>query len=381
MKILITAAAAAIGYKLTNIKAHAWFGDTHKDIIKKALELLKKENKTKAYSFFEGYEKELIKGSTAPDRAKDIEHGSGMHYYSCCKPHGKELPNINGYYKNRHGKFLPSARTLMEQNYSSAVSLYKSGMIKESMTCFARAAHFVSDMGCTVHTANIRCFNRRGNIHNSYEEHANVNYKGCSAENMDKRLNKYYEKENFQDALNKLIGFSSKYVKQVRTLDPKAFDDAEKNTLVYTQQNVAALMIRFFNDCTKENNKYLSQDRNYIIKNLKTGLLVTVTTKGLIMAESDSELDQRLRIEWNNKGYFCFVTTDSLYISNDLKRLIDKDSNTSHALFRTIYLGKDKYILTVGEKNFKRVLSCSDSGRIRTEKFDPRRSSQIWTIN
>ena len=381
MKKIITAAgAAAVCYKLSNIKAHAWVGVTHRDIMSKALDILKKENKIKIYSFFSDFTQELEDGCTAPDRGKDIDHGAGMHYYSCSKPRGKELSETNGYYKSRMGKFLPSARTLMEQNYLSAVSLYRSGKKSAAMTCFARAAHFVSDMGCTVHVSNIRCFDRRGNIHNAFEAHAKTNCKAYTAENLDKRLTKHYEKDSFQDAMNKLIKYSAQFVKQVRTLDPLRFNDIEQQTLVTTQQHVAALMIRFYNDCTRDTGNCLLENRNYIINNLFSGLNFTVTKKGIILAENDPQMDQRLRFEWNDKGYFKLVTTDKKYISKNFRTLYENGEDEKVAQFRAIQVGKDQFVITVGAKDFKKVLCCSSYGNLKITKFDPRKPSQIWKI-
>ena len=380
-RILAYTAAAAVCCKLFDVKAHAWVGVTHKDIMKKSLELLRIEKKTKEYNFFTEHYDELESGCTAPDRGVDIDHGAGMHYYSCCKPRGKQLPQTNGYYKDRLKRFLPSARTLMEQNYTSAVSLYKKGMVKEAMYCFARSAHFVSDMGCTVHVSNIRCFDRRGNIHNAFENHAKINCQGHTAKSFDRRLNKNYEKENFQDALNKLVNFSAKYVKQVRTLDPLAFDDIESNTLIYTQQSVAALMLRFYDDCMNERNNYLDEKRNYPFRNAATGLCLTVTNKGLTVEENNTDLDQRLKVQWNDKGYFNLKTTDSMLISKNLKSLIKDDDTDNAAFFRAICIAKNKYIITVGRKDFKKVLMCSKSGKLTIGKFVPASPLMVWSIS
>ena len=85
-KVLAYAGAAALCLKLSTVKAQAWCGVTHRDIMKKSLALLDKEKKQKVSSFFKDYAKELEDGCTAPDSSGDIDHGAGMHYYSCCKP-------------------------------------------------------------------------------------------------------------------------------------------------------------------------------------------------------------------------------------------------------------------------------------------------------
>lgn len=46
-KILTAAVALAVCYRLRPIKAYAWSGTTHEDIVKKSLALLEKEKKQK----------------------------------------------------------------------------------------------------------------------------------------------------------------------------------------------------------------------------------------------------------------------------------------------------------------------------------------------
>ncbi len=380
-KVLAIASAAAVCCKLGNIKAHAWGGVTHRDIVQKALDLLEKEKKQKVSAFFKGYHKQLESGCTAPDSGEDIDCGAGMHYYSCCKQRGKPLPQTNGYYKDRLGRFLPSARTLFEQNYTSAVSLYKCGKKGEAMTCFARAAHFVSDMGCPVHVSNIRCIDRKGNIHYSFEKHAKTTCSVYSAETFDRRVGKLYEKGNFQDALNKLVNYSAKYVKAVRSLDPLRFDDVESNTLIYTQQHVMALMVRFYNDCTTDNGNFIPENKPVAIKSVFSGLCVTVANKGLTLEGINKELEQKFKVRWNDDGSFCLKTADGNLVAKNFKGYVKPDSENEPAKFRAICTDKRQFILTVGSKDFKRVLICSPSGKMQIAKFDPRRRSSLWTIN
>ncbi|MBQ8120013.1 MAG: hypothetical protein IJ172_04470, partial [Ruminococcus sp.] len=60
---------------------------------------------------------------------------------------------------------------------------------------------------------------------------------------------------------------------------------------------------------------------------------------------------------------------------------VKPDSENEPAKFRAICTDKRQFILTVGSKDFKRVLICSPSGKMQIAKFDPRRRSSLWTIN
>ena len=91
-KILTAAVALAVCYRLRPIKAYAWSGTTHEDIVKKSLALLEKEKKQKQVTFYKDYHSEILKGCTQPDEENDMDKGHGKHYYSCVNPKGKELP-------------------------------------------------------------------------------------------------------------------------------------------------------------------------------------------------------------------------------------------------------------------------------------------------
>lgn len=95
-KILTAAVALAVCYRLRPIKAYAWSGTTHEDIVKKSLALLEKEKKQKQVTFYKDYHSEILKGCTQPDDENDMDKGHGKHYYSCVNPKGKELPETNG---------------------------------------------------------------------------------------------------------------------------------------------------------------------------------------------------------------------------------------------------------------------------------------------
>lgn len=380
-KILAIVGAAAVCCKLGNIRCYAWEDVTHIDILKKALKLLEIEKKQKIATFYNKYYKQLESGCTAPDESGDIDHGAGMHYYSCCDPNGKKLLQTNGYYKDRLGRFLPSARTLFEQNYTSAVSLYKSGKKSEAMTCFARAIHFISDMGCPVHVANIRYFEKKGNIHYEFERHAKAACSVYTAQTSDRRLSKYYEKDTFQDALNKLVNYSAKFVKSVRSLDPLKLEDIESETLIHTQQNVMALMVRFYNDCMTDNGYYINGSKASSFKSEYSGLFLTVTDKGLTLSEKNKDLQQKLTVSWNDDGSFCLKATDDRLVAKSLKGLVKSDAKQEPAKFRAICTGKRRFMITVGSKDYKMILDCSKSGKLTMSKLDPKKPTYHWIIN
>ena len=266
MKNITTTASAFLCSKVRVNTAYAWTSDVHSYIAEKALELLTIEKKLRPAAFYKDWHEEIKLGAVQPDKTGDIDEGPGMHYYSCMNAKGKELDESNGFYRNRLGDFAPSARTLFRANYTSAVSLYKSGMTKESMIYLGRAIHFVSDMGCTPHVANMTSGIKASNVHNAFEKQIKNSYTGFKADSFDKRLTKYYEKADPGDAFNKLIKYAGKFVDTILHLDPRAFDDTAKNTIPVTEQHVIAVLLKFFNDCNADSGNFICNDKMYTSK-------------------------------------------------------------------------------------------------------------------
>ena len=381
MKKLICLAAAFGAYAVLGAKkADAWGTKTHQDITTKALALLEKEKKTRVVNFYQDYHEQLLKGCTEPDKKGDIDKGAGRHYYSCVNPKGKELSKTNGYYQNRLGKFLRSARTLLEENYTAALSYYKSGNPEEAMHYLGRAIHFLEDMGCTVHVANMRYLPKTSNPHHAFEKHIDTTCVKHTADRFDKRLNKVYEKDSFEDAANKLVGYSSKFVAMISHLDPRAFDDTAKNALPVTQQNVMALLISFYNDCASDNGNYITDAKLYTIKNEASGLVVTVTPKGLVLDEPDKEKEQKMTVMLRSKGAGAFKVGDGGYVNGKCSGYDYVKLGGEPALFRLAALGNRRFRITVGSEDFEKVLENTQNGKLAISKFDPANPLQVWVL-
>lgn len=383
IKQLISACAVLAAYRLARpIKAEAWFAITHTDITKKALELLKKEGKTKQYQFFKQYEIELLEGCNAPDKDGDVDEGAGRHYYAICNPKGKELPQKGGYYRNRLGSFSKSARTSLEENYTSALCLFKSGKVEESVYVFARAAHFIEDMACTVHVSNIEYDDKPTNIHNAYEKNINNICSGITADRFDKRLPKNYEGDSFEAASNKLIKLSSKFVDTISTLDPLGFRKAAETTLPAAQQNVMALMLKFYDDCLNDKGNYILDGKQYTFRNEATGLVLTVTDKGIVTERPDKEKKQKLTVRIDDKlGAFGLEAEDRGFVNAKLNGFEKIKEGSTPALFRLASLGKKRYRITTGASEYEKVLCCNKNGSLAVDKFDPDNKFQNWIIS
>ena len=382
MKKMIALCAAAAAVKLMKpIRAYAWFKDTHRDITRKALALLEKDNKPKQFAFFKEYEDELIDGCTEPDDSGDCDQGSGRHYYSYCNPKGKELEATAGYYRNRHGGFSKSCRTMLEENYTSALCLYKSGETKRAMHVLGRAIHFIEDMSCTVHSSNTRYMGRPSNIHYAFEKNINTICKNFTAERFDKRIQKNYEGDSFEAAANKLIKASSRFIGTISTLDPKAFSEAAGTMLPIAQQNVMALMLKFYEDINSDNGNCVVSDKAYTIRNEATGAVLTVTKRGVVLDGPDKEKEQKLLFKIYSLGAFGLQTADTGFVNKKCSGFDYLKAGSEPALFRLAALGKRRFRITTGGTEFKKVLTCSRNGSLDIDTFDPEDPAQIWIIS
>lgn len=385
MKGLLTAAALAgiclIAPKLRPIKAQAWFSQTHKDITENTLKMLEKENKSKVYSFYKNYSDELMRGCVDPDNTGDYDKAEGSHYYSCATAKGKALPYSEGYYQNRLGDFSKSARTMLEENYTCALCLYKNNKVSEAMYFLGRALHFIEDIACPVHTANIKYQDKPGNVHGAFEKHANTISKKFTPDRFDKRLLKTYSGDSFEVAANKLSELSNKHAAAVSNLDPIAFDNAVKSMVPIAIQNAMALLMKFYDDCKGDNGNYILNSKLYTFRNEASGLVLTVTSKGISLEKPDKDKEQKLLTVMSDKGTFALKAADGGCVSTTLKGFDYPKGDTPGAQFRFAALGKNRYRITTEGTQYAKVVACTKSGGLAVSDFIPGNPTQVWILN
>ncbi|MBQ8967918.1 zinc dependent phospholipase C family protein [Ruminococcus sp.] len=380
-KELFLIGAAAAVYSRARVKtAYAWSADVHRHLALKALELLEKEKKVRPAAFFKDWHTEISEGALQPDKMGDMDKGSGKHYYACMNAKGKELDETKGFYRNRLGNFLPSARTLFRANYTAAVSLYKSGKTAEAMTCLGRAIHFVSDMGCTPHVANMASGIKASNVHNAFEKQINNSYANFTASSFDKRLTKYYEKADPGEAFNKLVKYAGKFVETILHLDPRAFDDTAKNTLPVTEQHVMAVLLKFYNDCTADNGNFLCNDKQYCFKNEGSGLVITVTPRGLAVDELSKDKEQKMLVKLSELGTFGLKVADGGYVNKKCSGYDYLKIDGKAAQFRAEALGNRRFIITTEESGYEKVLAPK-GGKLASVAYEPENPAMVWVIN
>ena len=379
-KIIALGALLALYCKFGIQKAYCWSSFTHEDITKKALNLLEKENKTKVASFYKNWHKEILEGCKEPDNKDDCDCGLGTHYYSCVNSKGKNLPISENYYVNRLGKAMKSARTLFEENYTCAVNLYKSGKIAQAMHYLGRAAHFIEDMSCTVHTANMKYLDKQNNVHFAYEKHTSAVCSKITAEKYDKRLNKYYEKDDMSEAINKLVEYAGRYTEPLCDLDPKKFEDVAEKTLPYSQQNVMALLLKFYTNCTENKGDFLLDGQKYTITNAGCRMVMTASKKGIVLNKAEKSSAQKLEIQLSDNGTFGIKAENGGFVNGKFTGYDYLKINSEPAKFRAAAVNTRLFRISTEESGFEKVLTASKGGNVTVEKFKPGNPYQLWII-
>ena len=221
-----------------------------------------------------------------PDEKGDAEKGMGKHYYCACESSGKRLTPVCGYYKNGLGRFSRSARTMMEEDYTMALTFRNAGSISQGGVALARAIHMLSDMCCLPHASKMTYVSNMRNIHKAYEELAEAVYPDFvpvqQITESDLRL--FDDRVSFEAPLNSI---AEKAAGELGRLidDPL---DAIMSRLYETERAVAALLYRYSEDI------FLSpDDAHYIAPGMKLKLYggdtltADVTDKGVVLRSGD----------------------------------------------------------------------------------------------
>lgn len=383
-KMILTAAGAccaAAAFKLlTPVRAEAWFSAAHKQLTEEALDLLEREGKLKQLAFYKPYSEQLMKGCVDPDLDGDPDKGSGTHYYSVALPKGKALPQKDGYFPNRLGSYSRSARTSMEENYAAALLLFRAGKTEQSMYALGRAVHFLEDVACPVHTANMQYKKKPNNPHYAFEKLANTIVGKYKPDKYDKRLNKSYSGISFENPLNKLAAASNKHAGMVARLDPKAFENAVREMAPLAAQNVMGLLLRFYDESRSETGFLPADGKRYALRNEGSGMVITVTPKCLTLEPSDKTKEQKLTFMMSDMGSFGFKTVEGGYVTGDLKGYEYPKRGTEASQFRLALLGSNRWRITTKASGYSKALACTRSGALTAAEFIPGDKNMVWAI-
>ncbi len=217
----------------------------HQEILIRALKLLS-ETAPEAEKLISPMLGTMIPYTYRADDKGDRENGAGRHYYCGCSTNGVPMKAVQGYLKNGKDLFAKSARTMFEEDYTMALTMYMSGFKPQGAVYLARAVHMLSDMCCLPHAAKMTYFSSKRNIHIQYENLARAMYPEFVPEQHIRyeQLRRFAMRSSFSSALNRNARLICSEVLQILTAPEKEI----KHRLYDTEAAVAALLYRFFRD-------------------------------------------------------------------------------------------------------------------------------------
>ncbi len=222
-----------------------------------------------------------------PDNKGDRENGAGKHYYCAVSTSGKENHPIGGYYTNGLDKIAPSARTMFEEDYTMALTMYKAGFIKQSASYLGRAVHMLSDMCCMPHATGMTYFSAHRNFHKAYENLAALIYPDLerAKDIKPEQLDIFSDRSSFSSALNNIVESIGYELNFLFFADIRTIISAH---LSNTEITVAALLKRFCEDI-----ELSPEEAHYIVNGMECrlcdelpALYAEVTEKGIVFKQN-----------------------------------------------------------------------------------------------
>lgn len=383
-KLLVSFGVCTVGALLLKPKkASAWFSDTHSAIFEKALEILKNDKRNDAYEFFKSNQDRIAYGAIVPDFKGDRNKGSGMHYYSSCDKNGNVLnPTNSGFYANRLGEYAPSARTMLEENYTMSFIQYVNDMTDMALDSLGRCVHFISDVGCTVHTTNLISLPIRNNPHHCYEKYSLANMERFHAVSGDDNLYDAYLNKSPGEMLNILSKESSKYYADVKAVQNVTFENALKNMLPKTEQHVAAFLNAYYEKLSDNLSTAIKVKQDVRIKSVCDNTYLTVFENGRAgLSKLDEKLNQTFSIRLNLDGSVRILNKQGNLVCDGMFgfKCGKAMKNNGFRFSET----DGVYKITTEYSRFSKMLTNSKRHtkyRIFQKKFNPDNDGQLWTI-
>ena len=344
-----------------------------------------------------------------------VEHIAGTHYYIVDE---NNKSTIGNYYKNANGNFSRSARTRVEDHYSTALNAWANGDFNNAINYLGFALHYLMDIGNTAHSAGIRDevgtfflkFITAGIIllpHSAYEAYAAAEcWRGCCYEvdelgDIKAKSNFFHHRtganitarfgefaEGFGDAINNMAHISSSFKNNIAGITvfhdkPTAYDPVLAATVPLTLEYVAALLDQFITDVraidgltapTFRSEKVIICGERYFLRNYMTGLYMDCkgwgSTTGTAIQQFNfrGDTNQMFFAIYRGDGSFSFrpANSQNTRVSFDfgflnlntygIAQLRNYTPNSRYQRFRFTILEDGKYRVMTGASDYARVL-------------------------
>ncbi len=220
--------------------------NVHKSLLVRAAELVRRVSPESA-DFFSDVFDIMLEYCVMPDKIGDYEKGMGRHYYCAVGYSGRSVSPIKGYYRNGIARFSKSARTMLEEDYTMALSLWNAGCFDEAAQHLGRAVHMISDANCLPHATCMTYFSPMRNVHKAYEDLAWAIYPYSVREQSltADKLKMFSDRKSFAAALNAIAEGQKREIKLLAK-DPVR---ELRYRLYAAERAVASLLVRFREDC------------------------------------------------------------------------------------------------------------------------------------
>lgn len=266
----------------------------HKTLTLRALTILK-HIEPDSEKFYTPMLRNLVTYSKRPDKKGDYEKGMGKHYYCAGNASGKTNCPINGYFRNGIGQLYNSARALMEENYTMALTMYRAGFTSESARHLGRAVHMISDICCLPHATGMTYYSSRRKMHKAYENFAEAIYPEYIPPQKVTELDKLFtDRSSFTSEINAIAAVT---VNEMEML----INEPEKEViqrLLFTERTVASLLQRFMEDTQlpEKEAHFITNGSGARLLPDSAHLTIKVTEKGLVFHGVNPSPESRINV-------------------------------------------------------------------------------------
>lgn len=221
----------------------------HRTLIYRTLPMLYKQM-PEAENVFGPYRKFMVDLACRPDNASDYEKGVGWHYYASTNSFGFKMKKTGGYYKNGVHHIHNSARTMMEEDYTMALTFYKAGYVEKGLEHLTRAIHMLADMCCLPHATGMTYYSPKKKVHQAYEDLARAMYADAvpEQETSPDLLSYFDDRNSFEAALNTIVETQADETRLLLNDPVNAITQRLQNTEII----ICALLYRFCCDLRLE---------------------------------------------------------------------------------------------------------------------------------
>ena len=316
----------------------------HRTFFYRALPMLYKQI-PEAEEFYGPYRKFLVDFACRPDSSSDYEKGMGWHYYSATNSFGMKMKKSGGYYKNGVHKFHKSARTMMEEDYTMALTMNRAGFTDKGMEYLARAVHMLADMCCLPHGGGMTYYSPKKKIHQSYEDLARAMYADAIPEQdiTNEQLHLFDDRSTFEKVLNSIVEAEIGEPKLLLT-DPVS---AITHRLQVAELTVCALLYRYYCDLKKtpEESHYLADGMKVSLTSKAQPYTVKISEDGISFLHEDKPFEVQVngavctvfRAAHRHDGLFTFSPADDKkgrVLSSESSELYRFSPHKKHIFFK-----------------------------------------------